>query len=95
MQKRKICLLKGEKFLYFVIGVLVLANLLGPAFSSAMLSKTNIEVESMKSKITKQEKYNESLSIKINELSSLDKIESVATSLGLEYNNSNIRIISE
>lgn len=95
MQKRKICLLKGEKFLYFVIGVLVLANLLGPAFSSAMLSKTNIEVESMKSKITKQEKYNESLSMKINELSSLDKIESVATSLGLEYNNSNIRIISE
>ena len=95
MQKRKICLLKGEKFLYFVIGVLVLANLIGPAFSSAMLSKTNIEVESMKSKITKQEKYNESLSMKINELSSLDKIESVATSLGLEYNNSNIRIISE
>ena len=60
-----------------------------------MLSKTNIEVESVKSKITKQEKLNESLSMKINELSSLDKIESVATSFGLEYNNSNIRIISE
>ena len=56
MQKRKICLLKGEKFLYFIIGILVLGNLLGPAFSSAMLSKTNIEVESVKSKITKQEK---------------------------------------
>ena len=95
MQKKKICLLKGEKFLYFVIGLLIVGNLLWPAFSSAMLSKTNIEVESVKSKINKQEKINESLSMKINELSSLDKIESVATSYGLEYNNNNIKIISE
>ena len=46
MQKRKICLLKGEKFLYFVIGILASGNLLGPAFSTGMLSRTNTEVES-------------------------------------------------
>ena len=31
MQKRKVCLLKGEKFLYFVIGLLVVCNLLAQA----------------------------------------------------------------
>ena len=95
MKKKKVCLLKGEKFLYFIIGLLIVGNFLGQAFSSAMLSKTNIEVESIKSKISKQENLNESLTMKINELSSLDKVESVATLYGLEYNNNNIKIISE
>lgn len=95
MKKKKICLLKGEKFLYAMIGILVVGNFLGQAFSSAMLSKTNIEVESIKTKINKQENLNESLGMKINELSSLDKVESVATLYGLGYNNDNIRVISE
>lgn len=95
MKKQKIYLLKGERFLYFMIGLLIVGNLLGQAFSSALLSKTNIEVESIKSKISKQKNVNESLTMKINELSSLEKIESVATSYGLGYNNNNIKIISE
>lgn len=93
--KKKVSLLKGEKFLYFMIGLLIVGNLLGQAFSSAMLSKTNIEVESIKNKISTQENMNESLTMKINELSSFEKVESVATLYGLGYNNSNIKIISE
>ena len=93
--KKKVSMLKGEKFLYFMIGLLLVGNILGQAFSSAMLSKTNIEVESIKTKISQQENMNESLTMKINELSSFDKVESVATLYGLEYNNSNIKIISE
>lgn len=93
--EKKVSILKGEKFLYVMIGLLIVGNLLGQAFSSAMLSKTNIDVESIKNKISKQENINESLSMKINELSSFDKVESVATLYGLEYNNSNIKIISE
>ena len=33
--------------------------------------------------------------MKINELASLDNIETVATNYGLEYNNNNIRVIEE
>lgn len=95
MKQKKVYLLKGEKFLYFMIGLLIIGNFAGQAFSSVMLSKTNIEVESIRSKIKKQENLNESLTMKINELSSLDKVESVATLYGLGYNNNNIRIISE
>ncbi len=93
MQKKKVIILKGERFLYFMIGFLILGNILGPAFSSALLSKTNIEVESLRSKIQAQENRNESLTMKINELASLNNIEEVAALYGLEYNNTNVEVI--
>lgn len=93
MQKKKVIILKGERFLYFMIGFLILGNILGPAFFSALLSKTNIEVESLRSKIQAQENRNESLTMKINELASLNNIEEVAALYGLEYNNTNVEVI--
>lgn len=86
---------KGEKFLFTVLVVLLIAIPLCDVSSKAMLSKTNIELESMKSKVNDQEKRNESLSMKINELASLDKVQSVASKLGLEYNNSNIKTVAD
>ena len=44
-------------------------------------------------KIRTQEKKNESLSMKINELASLDKIIEVAHKQGLSYNNDNIKSV--
>lgn len=95
MKKNKLHLLKGERTLIVLIGLLIIGNVLGSSFSMALLSKTNIELESMKSKINKQESVNESLKMKINELASLDNVEEVATLYGLEYNNDNVRIITE
>ena len=48
-----------------------------------------------KKEIEEQSKTNESLSMKINELASLDKIEEVAKEQGLSYNNDNIKNIDE
>ena len=61
----------------------------------ALVSKTNIEVESIKQKISTQEDLNQSLTMKINELASFESVEAVASTYGLEYNNNNIRIIEE
>ena len=47
----------------------------------------------MKRTITAQEKKNESLEMKINELASLDKIIEVAQEQGLSYNNDNIKTV--
>ena len=94
-KKRKASLLKGEKVLYVLIALLVIGNIFGTSFSMALLSKTNIEVESMKKKISKQENINQSLEMKISELASFDNVEAVATTYGLEYNNSNVRTINE
>lgn len=86
---------KSEKFLKGTILFLFIAFPLVQVFSTAMLSKTQIEVESMRKKVSSQEQLNESLSMKINELASLDKVQTVASKEGLEYNNSNIKTVNE
>lgn len=90
----KIKLFKGEKFIFFILFIMVIATPVLTVFSKATLSKTNIEVERLKMKITKQTGINESLYMKINELASLDNIQDVAKSEGLSYNNDNIKTIS-
>lgn len=95
MAKKKVRRVKGERFLYAILLFLALAFPLNEVFSKAMLGKTNIEVESMRKKVSTQEQLNESLSMKINELASLDKIQKVASEQGLEYNNDNIKTVSE
>ena len=91
----KIKLFKGEKMLWFVFLLMLVLTPITIVFSSSTLSKTNIEVEKLKSKIKKQSSINESLSMKINELASLDNIQSVAKEEGLSYNNSNIKTIND
>ena len=95
MAKKKIKRAKGERLLYGILLFLVIAFPLSEVFSKAMLSKTNIEVESIRKKVDTQEQLNESLSMKINELASLDKIQKVASEQGLEYNNDNIKTVTE
>ncbi len=95
MAKKRKKFLKGEKILYLLIGLLIVGNILGQSFSMALLSKTNIEVESIKKKINKQTDLNQSLEMKINELASLENVEAVATNHGLEYNNNNIVVVTE
>ena len=94
-RKKNDKMLRGEKLLYLLIGILVFGNIFGTSFSSTLLSKTNIEVESIRKKIDKQENLNQSLEMKISELASFDNVEAVATTYGLEYNNSNVRTINE
>lgn len=82
---------KFEKLVYSFAFVLLLVSPFTIVFLQATLSKVNIEVEQIKKEIKTQEKKNESLSMKINELASLDKIIEVAHSQGLSYNNDNIK----
>ena len=86
-KKRK---LRFDKILVVFNVLLLVGFWLSTAFSKAWLSKVNMDLESTRKKVTEQEKLNESLSMKINELASIDNIQSVASDYGLEYNNSNI-----
>ncbi|MEG0799182.1 MAG: hypothetical protein RR228_03975 [Bacilli bacterium] len=92
-KKEKITLIRGEKLLYTFIVLLVIFNILGQAFSMTMLSKTNYDVERTKGKIVAQERTNDSLNMKINELASLENVETIASLYGLVYNNGNVKII--
>ena len=63
-------------------------------FAKISLSSLNIEVEKIKSSVKNQSETNQALSMKINELASLENVNEVANNTGLAYNNSNIRIVN-
>ncbi len=94
-KRRKLKFSKFEKFVYTLAVLLLVMLPVAIVFSQATLSKVSMQVELMKKDITTQSKKNESLSMKINELASLDKIQTVAEDMGLSYINDNIKVISE
>lgn len=87
---KRLRLLKGEKFMYFIIILLVCLIPIMNVFTSSLVTKTNIDVEKLKNDIAKQKKENESLSMQLDELASLDNIQNIAKEYGLSYNNSSI-----
>lgn len=91
-RKRKTKFEKIMLTLTFTTAIFVFVSVL---FFKAQLSSVNIEVEKLKKNVTKQEKVNESLTMKVNELVSLENMQSVAQEEGLEYNNSNVVVIQK
>lgn len=89
--KRKV--FKGEKLLWLLIAVVIVASPVIQVLTKAELSESNLALEKLKKNITAQENLNESLTMKINELASLDNIEAIAEDNGLSYNNDNIKVI--
>lgn len=87
--------MKFEKKLITLTVVTMCFVLVSILFFKAQLSSVNIEVERLKKDVTKQEKVNESLTMKVNELISLENMQLVAASNGLEYNNNNIIVIQK
>jgi cell division protein FtsL len=94
-KRRKLKLLKGEKVLYSTAIIFSLLFLVFTVFSKATISEMNIKVERLKGEVATQIKKNESLTMKVNELGSLDNINLVVNEMGLSYNNSNIKNITD
>lgn len=92
---KKVKLLKGEKMMYVLLLALIVVIPLFNVYTSSLLSETNNEVEKLKKNIEKQELVNQGLSMQIDELASLENIQSVADNFGLSYNNSNIKSVGE
>lgn len=92
--KKKLKLLKGEKFMYGLLVLLLLAIPMFNVYTSSLLSETNNELEKLKNNIENQELTNQSLSMQIDELASLENIQKIAEKYGLSYINDNIKIVS-
>ena len=67
--------------------------ILGIVFTSASVSKLNIELQEMSKEVETQKDTNQSLVMKINEMASLENIQIISENLGLSYNNENIKTI--
>ena len=90
MKKYKVRFLKGEKMMYVVLLLLLLAIPTINIFSKSLLSETNIKNEKLKSKIEKKEDNNASLEMQIDELVSMENIQKIAERYGLSYNSDTI-----
>ena len=66
---------------------------MGIVFTSAAVSKMNIELQEISKKVETQEDTNQSLAMKINEMASLENIQIISKNMGLTYNNENIKTI--
>ncbi len=94
-KKNKKKISKVEKFLYKTFTFLSICLVVGTVVSQVSLSEINLEVEKLKIKLEEQENVNEALVMKINEMASLDNVNAVSNSMGLAYNNENIKTIIE
>ena len=94
-QNRKVKISNGEKMLYFSAFACLMLTLVLKIFCGANIGNLNMTVEKIKYDITIQEKKNESLTMKVNELTAFDKIKDVVKEMGLAYNNDNIIIINK
>ena len=83
-----------EKLLYGTATLCMALLLVLKVFVGAGISHLNMSIEKMNYDIQEQEKKNESLTMKVNELTSFDKVREVATNMGLEYNNDNIIVVN-
>lgn len=91
--KKRVKLTKFEKFIYAFSVLLMIVSPMVIVFTKSALSEINYKVEKMKKSISVQEKNNEGLEMKINELASLDNIRDAIKKEGLTYNNENIKNI--
>lgn len=96
MKKNKtVRLIKHEKRITVVGAVLIVTLWALCFFMKSSLASLNVEVERLSRDIKEQKEVNQSLTMKINELASLENVNVVANQAGLAYNNDNIRLINE
>ena len=87
---KRLKLLKGEKIMYGIIILLLALIPIFNVYTSSLITQTNIELEQLKNNIDNQKEENESLSMQIDELASLENIQEIAKEKGLSYDNTNI-----
>lgn len=94
-KRRLVKFTRGEKLLYSC-GILALSfTFLIKIFCGAGIGHLNMSVEKIRYNINTQERTNESLTMKINELTSFDNVKSLVKDMGLAYNNENVIIVNE
>ena len=88
-------LTKGEKLLYGIGILSIIAITFIQVFCGASIGNLNLSIEKIRGDIKIEEKKIESLNMKVSELTSFDNVKGLVKDMGLAYNNDNIIVISE
>lgn len=82
-----------ERFMYKICITLIILLVVLIVCTENTLAKKNIEVQNKSRDVLEQKKVNESLEMKIDEMTSLDNIKEISEQYGLKYNSDNIKTI--
>ena len=93
-KKKRAKITKGERLLYVTALLCLTFTLVLKVFCGAGVSHLSMSIEKMNYDINSQNKKNESLTMKVNELTSFDKVKEVVEDMGLAYNNENIIVVN-
>lgn len=94
-RKRRTRFTKGEVLLYGTAFICLFSTVVLKIFFSAGITNLNMTIEQQRYDIEDQQKVNESLTMKVNELTAYDKVKDVVSDMGLAYNNDSIVIIND
>lgn len=79
---------------FFSLTIVLLVSFpLISVYSKSVLSKINYEVEEIKEETATYTKTNQDLQMQVNELASLENLETVAKKLGLKYTYNNVKVV--
>ncbi len=94
-KKRRLKITRGEKILYISAILAFVCTMLLQVFVSSKIESLNMNVEQLRQKVSVQEKKNESLTMKVNEMTYFENVKKVADEMGLSYNQENIIIVDD
>ncbi len=92
-KKKKRFLSSFERLMYKLCIIIIIGLIVGIVCSETSLAQTNVEIQKLERDVEKQKKVNESLNMKIDEMTSLDNIKEVSEQYGLSYHSENIKTI--
>ncbi len=92
-KKKKQFLSSFERTTYKLCILVIVLLLLGIVLGKTKLAQINLEVQKLTKEVDNQKNKNESLEMKIDEMTSLDRIKKISEENGLKYNSDNIKTI--
>lgn len=93
--KKQVFLSRFERLMYKICILIVVAFIVLIVCSETTMAQVNLEVQKLEREVLNQKKVNESLKMKIDEMTSLDNIKVISQEYGLSYNSDNIKTIDE
>lgn len=92
-KKKKRFLCGAERFAYKFCFFIIILLVIGIVCGQTSLAQINLEVQKLSNEVSECKDKNDSLNMKIDEMTSLDKIEEISREYGLVYHSENIKTI--
>lgn len=92
-KKKKRFFCSFERVMYKLCVAVIILLIVGIVCGQTSLAQVNLEVQKLTKEVEKERNVNESLEMKIDEMTSLDRIKQVSQEYGLAYNSDNIKTI--